>query len=89
MEIVIVVLALGVLALAALAGNGRFGEMPDPVVDDFVPEPPAGSLSPQALADATFGTTRYGYSPEQVRRFVRAAARQWQDERDATQPRPE
>lgn len=88
MEIVVLVLAAGVLFLAALAGAGRLGEMPDAVVDQFVPELPERGLGPDDLRAARFAITLRGYSPGQVDRLLAAAQRSWLEERNArTQPR--
>ncbi len=81
---VLLVIAAGVLFLAALAGAGRFGEMPDAVADQFVPELPERGLGPDDLRAARFATVLRGYSPGQVDRLLAAAQRSWEDERGAS-----
>ncbi len=59
-------LAVAVLGLAAVAGTGRFGGMPDAVID--VPGSPLreGELTGEDLRDVRFQTTWQGYSAAQV-----------------------
>ena len=78
------IIAVGLLFLAALAGAGRFGEMPEPVVDQFIPELPDRPLTPDDLRAAQFGLTLRGYSPQQVDRLLAHAAQQWDADRDDT-----
>lgn len=73
--------AVVILLLAAIAGAGKFGEMPEPVVDFFVRDAPDGVIGPQNLREAMFGMVFRGYSPEQVDRLLAAAAAQWESER--------
>ncbi len=81
MEYFVWALALGVLFLAAVAGAGRLGALPDPVTDEFIPALPERPLTPQDLAGAQFGTVLRGYSPAQVDRLLALAARQWDADR--------
>lgn len=75
------VVAALILLGAALAGAGRFGEMPPPVSDQFVPEAPDRSVGPDDLRTARFATVFRGYSPAQVDRILARAAEQWAAER--------
>lgn len=75
-----------VLLGAALAGAGRFGEMPPAVVDQFVMQLPDRQLSPTDLTQARFATSLRGYSPEQVDHLLHHAARQWQADRTPSRP---
>lgn len=77
MVIVIAVLIALVLLGAALAGVGRFGEMPDAIVDEFAGRPITGPLTPQDLDAAQFGTAYPGYNRAQVDRLLAEAARSW------------
>ncbi len=77
-------LACLILLGAAFAGAGRFGELPDPVTDRFVPELPDRPLEPADLSSAHFATVARGYSPEQVDRLLAHAAKQWDADRSAT-----
>lgn len=74
-----------ILLGAAFAGAGRFGELPDPVPDEFLPELPQRALGPSDLASAMFATVARGYSPSQVDRLLARAAEQWARE---TAPAP-
>lgn len=77
MVIVIAVLIALVLLGAALAGVGRFGEMPDAIVDEFAGRSFTGPLTPEDLDAAQFGTTYPGYNRAQVDRLLAEAARSW------------
>ena len=57
--------------------------MPEPVVDQFVPELPDRPLTPEDLRTARFGLTLRGYSSQQVDRLLAHAAQQWAADRDA------
>lgn len=78
-------LILGVFALiaalvllgAAIAGSGRFGELPDVVHDQFVPQLPDRPLVPDDLRATQFGFVTRGYSPAQVDRLLQRAADDW------------
>lgn len=59
-------LAVVVLGLAAVAGSGRFGGMPEPVVDVPGSPLPEGELTGEHLRNVRFSTTWQGYSVEQV-----------------------
>jgi DivIVA domain-containing protein len=75
------VVAALVLLGAAFAGAGRFGELPDPVVDEYLPELPDRPLLPQDLRGARFAVRLRGYSVAQVDRLLARAAAQWDAER--------
>ena len=65
-----------VLALAAWAGTGRLGEMPEPVDDRpraFIPDLPFGEKFVKQLR---LPTVSVGYERTQVDRFVAEAERQ-------------
>lgn len=76
MEYLIWALAVGVLFLAAVAGAGAFGEMPEPVVDQFQPSLPMGLLGAEDIRAARFTQTRRGYSPAQVDQLLSRVANQ-------------
>lgn len=76
----IVVVALGV---AAVAATGGFGEMPpDPGRDVFVPTLPETTLSAQDLERLRFGVTLRGYAIGQVDQVLDRLAQELAD-RDA------
>jgi DivIVA domain-containing protein len=58
--------AVAVLGLAAVAGTGRFGGMPDAGSDVPGPSFPDGTLTGDDLRGARFGITLRGYSVDQV-----------------------
>lgn len=66
MVVFIIVCAVVVLALAALAGGGRFGELPPPVRDTPVLELPHGVLTGDDLRGIRFAGGPRGYAPAQV-----------------------
>ena len=69
------VVFMAVLALAAWAGTGRFGEMPEPVNDRpkaFIPALPFGEEFVKRLR---LPVVSVGYDREQVDRFVAEAQR--------------
>lgn len=70
----IVVAALVVLGLAAWAGTGRFGAMPEPVTDAPRPVIPPGPVNRAFLDDLELPTTRYGYDTRQVDDYLHAHA---------------
>lgn len=88
MEYAIWAFAAVVLLLAAIAGAGRFGEMPDAVPDHFVPRLPERPLRPGDLRNARFALTLRGYSPAQVDHLIGRAWRSWQAEQDAAAKAP-
>ena len=79
-------IALVVLLAAAFAGAGRFGELPEPVSDQFLPATPSGPITPADLLTARFATVGRGYSQAQVDRLLALAAREWERERLQRQP---
>nr|NLI50699.1 DivIVA domain-containing protein [Propionibacterium sp.] len=74
---VFAVMAALVLLGAAFAGAGRFGELPEPVVDEYLPELPDRPLVPDDLRTARFAVRPRGYSRTQVDRLLARAAAQW------------
>lgn len=84
MEWILAVLAVGVIGLAAAAGTGRFGEMPD-VVDDRVHPvvPPTGPLTGTDISDIQFAVVPRGYSMEQVDALLLRLANQLDHEEAA------
>lgn len=74
--------AVVVLFGAALAGAGRFGELPDAVVDEYLPELPDRPLVPDDLRAARFAVSPRGYSRTQVDRLLARAAAQWDADSD-------
>ena len=69
-------LVLVVLAVAALAGAGRLGEMPPPVHDAPVLDLPPGVLTAQDVRGLQFAVTARGYSPAQVDEVLQRLAAQ-------------
>lgn len=69
----IVASALVVLGLAAMAGTGRFGEMPGPVNDRPRPVLPEVPYGPEYLARLRLPRTTTGYDPGQVDEYLRRA----------------
>lgn len=78
---VFAVLAAVALLGAAFVGAGRFGQMPDAVPDEYLPQLPDRPLEPDDLRTAQFAVVTRGYSPIQVDRLLARAARQWASER--------
>lgn len=76
MEWLIWALVPVVLWLAALAGNGRFGDMPGPVRDAAAPVLPDGPLSAGDVRGIRFGLAWRGYSMDQVDAVMDRLARQ-------------
>lgn len=66
MEWFLWMVAVAVLGLAAVAGTGRFGGMPDPVSDVPGPALPDSPLTGDDLRRVRFGISLRGYSPGQV-----------------------
>lgn len=62
----LVALVLVVLAIAAVAGTGRLGEMPPPVHDAPVLDLPDGDLTAVDVLAVQFAVTARGYSTAQV-----------------------
>ncbi|RCK68636.1 DivIVA domain-containing protein [Desertihabitans brevis] len=83
MEWVLLVVAVGVLAVGAVAAAGRFGGMAEePVHDTFTPELPAGSWSGRDVEALRFSTALRGYRMDQVDEVVDRLAHEL-DRRDA------
>lgn len=80
--------ALVVLFGAALAGAGRFGHLPDAVVDEYLPELPDRALRPEDVRSARFAVRPRGYSISQVERLLARAAADWDADRAAAAPQP-
>lgn len=76
MEWVLWMAAAAVLGLAALAGSGRLGEMPDTVSDTPRPHLPEGDLTAEDLRDVQFAVVTRGYSMTQVDELLDRLARQ-------------
>lgn len=66
----IVVSAMVVLGLAAAAGSGRFGEMPEPVHDRPKPSIPFGPFGVGYLVQLRLPHAVTGYDPGQVHQFL-------------------
>lgn len=66
MIVVIVLAAFAVMALAAIAGTGRFGEWSEPVNDRPKGVMPAGPVDEQFLHEVRIPTAAHGYQPGQV-----------------------
>ena len=73
-----------VLGLAAVAGSGRFGSMPDAVRDVPTPQLPEGPLIGDDLRAVTFATVTRGYSMAQVDALLDRLAWQLDAERPAS-----
>lgn len=76
MEWVLWGLAVVVLALAALAGSGRFGALPPPVHDTPVLDLPDADLTAADLRRIQFASVARGYSPAQVDELLGRVAAQ-------------
>lgn len=72
----IVVAAMVVLGLAAVAGTGRFGEMPEPVNDRPKAEIPKVPFGPEYLGLLRLPIVGTGYDQRQVDEFLAAAVNQ-------------
>lgn len=59
-------LVIVILGLAAVAGSGRFGSLPEPVRDVPSPELPDGPLTGDDLRAVQFAVVTRGYSMTQV-----------------------
>ena len=68
-----------VLALAALAGTGRFGALPPPVHDEPVVLLPDGPLTAADVRGAQFAVVARGYSVAQVDELLARVARELDD----------
>lgn len=75
-----------ILGLAAVAGSGRFGSMPDPVRDVPIPELPEGDVTGEDLRRVRFATVMRGYSMAQVDALLDRLARQLDDPDAAGRP---
>lgn len=83
MELVVVLMAVGILGLAALVAVDRFGAMQaEPVRDTYQPPVPAGEMAADDLVDVRFGLAPMGYDMGQVDELMARMAREL-DERDA------
>lgn len=69
-------LAVVVLGLAAVAGSGRFGAMPQPVHDAPVVHLPEGDLTGADLRAVQFAVATRGYSVSQVDELLARMASQ-------------
>lgn len=69
-----------ILGLAAVAGSGRFGSMPEPVRDTPTPSFPDGDLRGDDLRRARFAVVTRGYSMAQVDALIDRLAWQLDDE---------
>ncbi|MDO5066184.1 MAG: DivIVA domain-containing protein [Propionibacteriaceae bacterium] len=70
----IVVAAMVILGVAAVAGTGRFGEMPEVVNDRPKPVFPDLPFGPEYLARLRLPRVSTGYDPGQVDDFLAAVA---------------
>ncbi|HHU37746.1 MAG TPA: DivIVA domain-containing protein [Propionibacterium sp.] len=84
MEWILWGLVVVVLALAAIAGAGRFGAMPPPVHDAPVVHLPAGTLTGEDLRRVQFALVPRGYSVAQVDELLGRVA----DQLDGGRPGP-
>lgn len=79
MEWVLWIAVVVILGLAAVAGSGRFGSMPDPVRDQPTPTLPEGDLTADDLRHLQFATVVRGYSMTQVDALLDRLAGQLDD----------
>lgn len=82
-------LVIVILGLAAVAGSGRFGSLPDPVRDMPNPELPDGPLSADDLRGVQFAVVARGYSMTQVDALLDRLAVQLDADRPVTVGPPE
>ena len=66
MTIVFVLLALVAVGLIAVLAAGRIGQLQDPVVDRYRPEPPNAPLAAADISNIRFGTAIRGYRMDDV-----------------------
>ncbi len=66
MTIVFVLLALAAVALIAVLAAGKIGQLNDPVVDRYRPDPPNPPLSPEDVSQIRLGTAFRGYRMDDV-----------------------
>lgn len=76
MEWVLWMVAVAILGLAAVAGSGRFGEMPATVTDTPRPHLPVGTISGEGLRGLRFAVVTRGYSMQQVDELLDRVAAQ-------------
>lgn len=69
---VIVVVAIAVLGVAAWAGTGRLGEMPEAVTDRPKPHLPDGPVDAAFLSELSIPLVSTGYNTSQVDAHLRA-----------------
>lgn len=86
MEWLLWMVVVVVLGLAAVAGSGRFGSMPDPVYDAPVPQLPDRDLTGDDLRRLQFATVVRGYSMAQVDALLDRLAWQLDAAPDAVPP---
>lgn len=84
MEWLLWLVVVVILGLAAVAGSGRFGSMPDPVRDVPIPTLPAGDLTGEDLRRLQFATVVRGYSMGQVDALLDRLAWQLDDRTPAS-----
>lgn len=66
MTIFFVLLALAAVAVVALLAAGKIGQLNDPVVDRYRPEPPLVPLAATDVADIRLATAVRGYRMDDV-----------------------
>lgn len=86
MEWVLWMVVVIVAGLAAVAGSGRFGSMPEPVRDVPIPQLPDGDLTGDDVRRLQFATVVRGYSMAQVDALLDRLARQLDAASDDPEP---
>lgn len=77
MDLVIVLVAVGLLGLAALVAAGWFGHMQaEPIRDDYQPPLDPGRIQADDLVDIRFATGPMGYNMAQVDEVMARIARE-------------
>ncbi len=74
MIVVIVLAGFVVMALAAIAGTGRFGEWREPVTDRPKGRMPEGPVDGHFLDEVRIPDALFGYDPDEVREYLRLVA---------------
>lgn len=70
MVVIIVLAAFAVMALAALAGAGKFGEWAEPVTDRQKGRMPDGGITAENVADVRIPGAMFGYDRAEVDEYV-------------------
>lgn len=90
MHLVIVLIAVGLLGLAALVAAGKFGQMQsEPIRDQYQPPVNDGPLTAESLKEVRFAVSPMGYDMAQVDEFLARVARDLDGAERTPDPAPE